>query len=485
MNLKAISRNVGLALLVSALFMFISVGVSVIDGRDSAFAPLLVSGVITFLLGIFPFIFVRSSQSISLKDGYVIIVLSWLLSFILGMLPYVMWGGEMTLIDAWFESVSGFTTTGATILNDIEALPRSLLFWRSSTHFIGGLGVVVFLLLIVPSASPFRKKITQIEMSSLSKEGFQLQSRKLVMVITSVYFGLFICSTLLLWACGMPFFDAINHAFSVSATGGFSTKNASVAYYDSTPINVVLIVFMILSTTNFALLFTCFVRRSLKPMVGNSLFKFYITSIVVASVIVIFSLKFQHTEEMTWLQACLDGVTTTVSYITTTGFCFADNKNWPFLASVVLVAASVQCGMAGSTSSGLKVDRMLVAFRSMNRHIREKLHPTSTHRISIGSYFVPEEDIMHILLYMVLYFVIALVSVAILLILGVDGTAAFSGSIACLSNVGPGLGEISLAGNYDYVPGAAKFIYTLDMFFGRLEIYPLLVAASLVFSKNR
>lgn len=485
MNLKAISKNVGLALLVSALFMFLSVIVSVIDGRDSAFGPLLVSSIITFLVGIFPFLFVRQTQPISLKDGFVIIVMSWMLSFLFGMLPYVMWGGEMSMMDAWFESVSGFTTTGATILNDIEALPRSLLFWRSSTHFIGGLGVVVFLLLIVPSASPFRKRITKIEMSSLSKEGFQLQSRKLVFVITSVYFGLFFTSTLALWACGMPFFDAINHAFSVSATGGFSTKNASVAYYDSALINVVMMVFMILSTTNFALIFTCFVRRSAKPMIGNPLVRFYLLSILVTSAIVVFSLKFQSAEPMSWGKALMDAFTTTVSYITTTGFCFADNKGWPFLACVVLVYASIQCGMAGSTSSGIKVDRMLVVFRSVNRQIKERLHPTSTYRISIGDNFIPEEDILPIVLYIVLYFIIGFLSTGILLMTGMEGTEALSGAIACLSNVGPGLGEISLAGNYDSVPLFAKFIFTLDMFLGRLEIYPLLIAGSLLFSKDR
>lgn len=485
MNLKAISKNVGLALLVSAFFMFISVGVSVLDGKDSAFGPLLVSAIITFLVGVFPFIFVRQNQPISLKDGFVIIVLAWFLSFVFGMLPYVMWGGEMSIIDAWFESVSGFTTTGATILNDIEVLPRSLLFWRSSTHFIGGLGVVVFLLLIVPSASPFRKRITKIEMSSLSKEGFQLQSRKLVFVITSVYFGLFVTSCLALWACGMPFFDAINHAFSVSATGGFSIKNASVAYYNSDLINLVMMVYMVLATMNFALLYTCFVRRSPKPMIGNPLVRFFLGSIAVMSCIVLFSLKFQHTETMTWRRAIMEALTTTVSYITTTGFCFADNKNWPFLACVVLVYASIQCGMAGSTSSGIKVDRMLVVFRSVRRQIHEKLHPSSTFRINIGGNFIPDEDVLPIVLYIVLYFIISLLSTGVLLMSGVGGTEALSGSFACLSNVGPGLGEISLAGNYDYVPNFAKFIYTLDMFLGRLEIYPLLIAGSLLLRKNR
>ena len=175
MNVKAISTNIGKALLINALFMFLSILVSAMNGFDSAFTPLLISFLVTTLTGMFPFIFVKDRPSTSLHSGFLTIVLSWLLSFIFGMLPYVLWGGEFTLMNAWFESISGYTTTGSTILNDIEALPKSLLFWRSSTHFIGGLGVVVFLLMILPDRSPFKLKLTHLELSSLSKEGYKYQ----------------------------------------------------------------------------------------------------------------------------------------------------------------------------------------------------------------------------------------------------------------------------------------------------------------------
>ena len=239
MNVKAISANVGKALLVSALFMFLSIIVSIANGRDSAFGPLLISFIITLVTGSFPFIFVKNSPSLSLNDGYLTIVLSWLLSFIFGMLPYVLWGGEFTLINAWFESVSGYTTTGSTILNDIEALPKSLLFWRSSTHYIGGLGVVVFLLLVMPDASPYRLKLTNMELSSLSKEGYKYKSTKTIAIITKVYVALTVVTFLGLWAAGMTSFDALNHAFSIVSTGGFSTRSMSIGYYDSDMINLV------------------------------------------------------------------------------------------------------------------------------------------------------------------------------------------------------------------------------------------------------
>ena len=244
MNIKAISVNVGKALLISALFMALSIGVSTLYGRDSGFGPLLISFVITLIVGAFPFIFVKNVPSLSTKDGFVTIVLAWFLSFIFGMLPYVLWGGEFTLINAWFESVSGYTTTGSTILNDIEALPKSLIFWRSSTHYIGGLGVVVFLLLVMPDASPYRLRLTDMELSTLSKDGYRYKSTKVVWVITMVYLGLTVASTLSLWAAGMPFFDAVNHGFSIAATGGFSSRNLSVAAFDSQIINFVAMVFM-------------------------------------------------------------------------------------------------------------------------------------------------------------------------------------------------------------------------------------------------
>ncbi|MBO4231138.1 MAG: TrkH family potassium uptake protein, partial [Bacteroidales bacterium] len=203
MNVKVISRYVGVALLVSALFMFFSILVSVANGNDSALAALLISFTITFTVGIFPFIFVRRAPEISLREGYLIIFLSWLLSFIFGMLPYALWGGPFTIVNAWFESVSGFTTTGASILDDIEALPKSLLFWRSSTHFIGGLGVVVFLLLVIPGSSQMKLRLTNLELSSLSKKEYRSGSNRTVSIFSNVYLGLLVASFICYLIAGM------------------------------------------------------------------------------------------------------------------------------------------------------------------------------------------------------------------------------------------------------------------------------------------
>ena len=261
MNWKVISRNIGFALLVSALFMLLSVGVSLLNGHDSALAALSISFLITFIVGGFPFIFVREVPAITLKEGYVIIFLSWLLSFIFGMLPYALWGGPFTLQNAWFESVSGFTTTGATILDNVEGLPKSLLFWRASTHFIGGLGVVVFLLLVIPGSNQMKIRLTNMELTSLSRGGYSTRTNKTVYIFAYVYLALLVLSFVAYVLAGMPVFDAVCHAMSVSATGGFSSRNASIAAFDSRWIEGITMVFMYLSSIHFGLVFLSVVNR--------------------------------------------------------------------------------------------------------------------------------------------------------------------------------------------------------------------------------
>ena len=483
MNVRAISLNVGKALLVSALFMFLSIIVSLMNGRDSAFGPLLISFIITLIVGGFPFIFVKKSQALSLNDGFLTIVLSWLLSFIFGMLPYVLWGGEFTLVNAWFESVSGYTTTGSTILNDIEALPRSLLFWRSSTHYIGGLGVVVFLLLVMPDASPFRLKLTNMELSSLSKEGYRYKSSKTIAIITKVYVALTVVIFLALWAAGMSSFDALNHAFSIAATGGFSTRNLSIGYYNSDLINVLVIVFMAVAALHFGLIYAVFVTRSLKPM-NNTVVKYYFGSILVMSVIIMFSLKFQG-GYASWGRAAMDSVFTVVSYMTTAGFAICDNSIWPWLAGIVLIFASFQCGCSGSTTGGIKVDRVLISFKAISNEVHRRLHPSAVSQVRLSGHHLPDSTVHSVMLYIVVYFVVIFLSIIGVLLCGTNLPEAVSGVIASVGSVGPGLAELGAMDNYSFLPAVAKFIYTIDMFLGRVEIFPVLVVLSLMFKRNR
>lgn len=483
MNIKAISVNVGKALLVSALFMLVSIAVSVLNGRDSAFGPLLISFIITLIVGAFPFIFVRKTQSLSLNDGFLTIVLSWLLSFIFGMLPYVLWGGEFTLVNAWFESVSGYTTTGSTILNDIEALPKSLLFWRSSTHYIGGLGVVVFLLLVMPDASPYRLKLTNMELSSLSKEGYRYKSSKTIAIITKVYVCLTVVIFLALWAAGMTSFDALNHAFSIAATGGFSTRNLSIGYYGSGLINTIVIVSMAVSALHFGLIYAVFITRSLKPM-KNTVVRYYFGSMLVMSLVIMLSLKLQGGYE-SWGRAAMDSTFTVVSYMTTTGFAICDNSMWPWLAGVVLLFAAFQCGCSGSTTGGIKVDRVLISFKAIGNEIHRRLHPTAVSQVRMSGQHLPDSTVHSVMMYIVVYVIVIFLSVIGVLLCGADIPEAVSGVISSVGSVGPGLAELGCLDNYSAQPVMAKFIYTFDMFLGRVEIFPVLVVLSLIFKRNR
>ena len=472
-----------MALLVSALFMFLSIVVSLIYGMDSGFTPLLISFVITLLAGAFPFIFVRKPATMSLRDGFLTIVLSWLLSFVFGMMPYVMWGGEFTLINAWFESVSGYTTTGSTILTDIEALPHSLLFWRSSTHYIGGLGVVVFLLLVLPGASPYRHKLTNMEMSSLSKEGYKYKSVKVVMIITSVYLGFTVVSLLSLWAAGMPFFDALNHAFSIAATGGFSTKNLSIGAFDSNLINMIVLVLMAVCAMHFGLIYAVFVTRSFKPF-NNSVVKYYFGSIAVCSVVVMISLLRSGVYDSVG-KAAMDASFTVVSYMSTAGFAICDNSMWPWVAVAVLLVVSFQCGCSGSTTGGIKVDRILIAIKAIGHEIRHRLHPLEVSHVRLSGHHLSDSSVKAVMMYIVIYILLTVLSIIVVMMCGANAMDAVSGVVASIGSVGPGLGDLGSLDNYSAQVSVAKFVYTLDMFLGRVEIYPVLVVLSMLFKKGR
>lgn len=482
MNIKVISRNVGYALLVSALFMFLSILVSVANGNDSALAALMISFTITFTVGVFPFIFVRKSADITLKDGYMIIALSWLLSFIFGMLPYALWGGPFTIINAWFESVSGFTTTGSTILDNVEALPNSLLFWRSSTHFIGGLGVVVFLLLIIPSSSQMRLRLTTLELSSLSKREYRSGANKTVYIFTYVYFGLTAASFLLYVMAGMSPFDAINHAMSVVATGGFSTRNASIGAYDSITIDLITMLFMVLSSVHFGMIFVTVVTRSLKPF-KNEIFKFYLSMMVVAGVIVSISIK-AHGFEETWGRAFLFGSFHILSFASTTGFSIADNSSWPVLSHTMLMFVGICCGMAGSTTGGIKSDRVLLLCKEVKYQLRMVLHPASVNEIRMNGRVVRQNDIAPHILYIALYGLVVIISLAACLTLDPDNNQSFTAILSSLGNVGLSVDPLGSIYSYNGEPSSLKFIYTLDMFLGRVEIYPILAVVMMIFSRR-
>lgn len=481
MNIKVISRYTGIALLFNALFMFLSVVVSMINGFDSAFSPLLLSALITAMVGIFPFIFVRESQEVNVKEGFAITFFSWVLSCLFGMLPYLLWGGVFTLSNAWFESVSGYTTTGGTIIADVEALPKSLLFWRSSTHYIGGMGVMVFMLLVLPSMSTFRFRISKIEISSLSKNNYQYRSKETLKVISSTYLAITVLCFFSLMLAGMNGFDAINHAMSIVSTGGFSTRNQSIMSFNSVPIEIVCIIFMYISALHFGLMYMLVVKRS-TAIFKSPVFRYYTLMLIVVSLMMGIDLKTSG-NALTWGNAMRQSFFQVVSICTTTGFATADTNQWPVFSMMLLIFMAIHGSMSGSTSGGLKADRVWIFLKSIKINILKQLHPNAVITIKSQGTAVDSNLVNSSIAYIALYLFIMVICWILLAVSGTGFVESMTASVAAMGNVGPGLGTCGSLGNFYEFNAMSKFILTVEMILGRLEIYSALMVFRL-FKKN-
>ncbi len=473
MKLSIVSRYIGVALLFNAFFMFLGVAVSIIYDFDTSFSPLFLSGAITLLAGLFPLLFVKKSSDISIKEGFTIVIFSWLLSCLFGMLPYVLWGGEFSLVNAWYESVSGYTTTGSTILTNIEALPKGLLFWRSSTHFIGGVGVVIFMLLVLPSVSTFRMRLSKMEISALSKENYKFKTKQTISIIAYVYLGIATLTFIFLMLAGMDWFDAINHAFSVAATGGFSTKNESILAFDSLWIEIVITVFMFFASVHFGLLFSSVVNRSLK-FFKSPVIRFYLASLLITGIIIAFDIKISGNVDNIFT-AFRQSIFQVVSIASTTGFATADTAVWPNLSILILMYLSIQCACSGSTTGGLKIDRLLIFINSFKAQLKKTVHPNAVVPVRVGNHAIEPELVSTVNIFIILYVAMILVGAIVFSVFGVSFIDAFSASISHMGNVGPAFGSVGSLDNYAHFPAMAKFLSTLQMLLGRLEIYTLLV----------
>lgn len=462
-----------MVLLVLAAFMLVSAGISYVSGVDSAYTPLIMSSLLTLLIGCFPLIFVPRSDHISQKEGYCIVVGAWIVSSIVGMFPYLMWGGEFTPINAWFESVSGFTTTGASILNNIEALPRGLLFWRMATSWIGGIGVVMFALVILPSIGKSKMMLSHFELSSLAKDNFNLyRTPTVVRIILSVYIGLTIVSILVLKLCGMTWFDAVCHAMSACSTCGFSTKNLSIGWFNSATIEMVLVVIMIISGIHFGLIFATLTRKR-NNIFRSETTRTYFSVIAVAALLIGISLWAADIYPSLWT-SLRNALFHTVSLITTTGFATTDCNTWTSVAILILMFCSFVCACAGSTSGGLKMDRLLVAVKMLRNRLRSQQHPNAIFRTKVDGIPQDKEMLNGVMVYIVAYMLLILIGAFTNTLLGADLMTGFSASIACVSNVGPGFGEVGTMDNYSLLPALMKFNLTALMLFGRLEIFGLI-----------
>ena len=440
-----------------------------LNGYDSAFSPLLLSSFMTSLLGIFPLFFVKKVDEISTKEGYAIVVGSWLVACIVGMFPYLIWGGEFTLINAWFESVSGFTTTGASILNDIEFLPRGLLFWRSSSAWIGGIGVVMFALVILPSMGKSRHMLSNVEMSTIARDNFHYRSKVIFRLLITIYVGLTIITTIALKYSGMTWFDAVNHAMTSCGTCGFSTKNSSVAFWDSAVIEAIMMAAMTLSAIHFGVLYATLTGKR-NNIFRSEVVRTFLIMMLVISVVIAISLLSSNIYD-SFGEAMRHASFQVVSLSTTSGFATTDTNLWTPLAMVLLIFCSVICGCAGSTSGGMKVDRLLIASKVIRNRMKIQLHPNAVIRTKIDG-MVQEESTQNLVMtFIVSYIMLTLIGTIVYAMFGCDLLTSITASISCLSNVGPGFGEIGSMSNFSQLPVALKLCSTLLMLIGRLEIF--------------
>lgn len=469
MRVHVVIRYIGMVMQFIAAFMFLSAVVSMLNNGDSALYPLLLSSFLTSLIGLFPLIFTQKTEDIKIKEGYAIVVGSWLVACIVGTFPYVIWGGEFSAINAWFESVSGFTTTGASILNDIEFLPRGLLFWRAASSWIGGVGVVMFALVIMPSMGRSRHMLSNVEISSIAKDNFHYRSRVIIRILALVYLGLTLITTISLKLAGMTWFDSATQAMSACSTCGFSTKNASIGFWNSPTIEVILIIAMTLSAIHFGILYASFTGRK-NNIFRSEVVRTFIGMMTIISVVISVSLLLDGTYD-TWFESIRHSAFQVVSITTTSGFATADTNTWTPLAIMLLIFSSVVCGCAGSTSGGLKVDRMLIASKIIRNRMQVQLHPNAIIRVKVDGK-VQEEGVLNLVMtFIVAYIMVTLIGTTIYTIFGLDLVTSLTASIACVSNVGPGFGEVGSLDNYADLPAVLKLNSTLLMLIGRLEIF--------------
>ncbi|MEG1554876.1 MAG: potassium transporter TrkG [Rikenellaceae bacterium] len=470
MRVYVVTKYIGMVLLLNAVFMLISLLVSIVNGVDGGFYPLLTSSVIAITVGAFPFIFAQEKYDLNKRESYAIVISASATSCIIGALPFMLWGNEFTVVNSFFESVSGYTTTGSTILSNIEGLPKSMLFWRSSTHLIGGAGIIIFALALFPMMSKSRASLSNVELSAFVKDNFKYKVQKAVQIILYVYFTLVIVESILLHFAGMTWFDAINHSFSTIATGGFSTKNTGILYYNSVWIEVILMFFMAISGIHLGLLYSSVTTKK-NNIFRSEVSRFYIYTMGTA--IFLMTINLWTTYSYDFLDSLRYSSFQVISIMTTTGFANADTSLWPALAVMVIIYISFNGGCAGSTAGGIQCDRMLITYKSLKAQFLQLQHPNAIVKIRLSKINTDESLINSTLIFVIFFILVVLAGTVLSTILGVDPLTSFSAALTSVSNIGPGFNLVGSFSNYSILPDSVKIIEIILMLAGRLQLFGL------------
>jgi trk/ktr system potassium uptake protein len=455
--------------------------ISIYDGGKDT-VPLAMAATICIVAGAIIAGLTRHHKgNLGLRDAFKVVTLSWFLAGALGSLPYFLStllvpelaGHFPTYADCFFESVSGFSTTGSTILSEIESVPRGLLFWRAMTHWLGGMGIVVLSIAILPLLGGGGMNLFKAEApGGILPDKLAPRIAETARSMWWVYIVLTVVETFLLLIGDMSLYDALAHSFATVATGGFSTKNTSIAYFDSAFIDYVISFFMFCAGVNFFLHYQA-LKGKPKTYFKDSEFKFYAGTIV--AVILIITINIAHLYPDNFMRAIRDSVFTVVSICTTTGFGTADFELWPELSKFILVALMVMGGSAGSTAGGSKCLRVQIFFKAGFRELKRILHPSAIIPVRIGRRAVPDSAVASVLGFITCVSGLFIAASLILTGLGIDLVTACTAVIACIFNIGPGLNLVGPTDNFGFMPGVAKIVLSFCMILGRLEVYTVLV----------
>ena len=472
MNVAVVFNLVGVVILFSSLFMIVPVLTAFYYGGQDLSA-LGISFLITFLGGLLLYFLTKSQKKVELKhrDGFAVVTFAWIAMAMFGALPYIISGVSLSFTDAYFESMAGFTTTGASVFSNIEEFPKGILLWRSLTQWIGGMGIIVFSLAILPMLGAGGMQLFKAEVPDIGVEKLKPRIIDMAKSLWYIYAGLTAALALLLLISGMDLFDAVCHSLTTMATGGFSTKSSSIAYFQSGYIEVIITIFMFLACINFSLLFYA-LRGKLSRLAKSSEFKFY-CSVVVVSIIIV-TLNIRASEHLSILDALRYASFQVVS-IMTTGFTTADYEMWPVLSQVLLIFLMLFGGMVGSTGGGMKQVRILLMFKQAYRELYQLIHPHAVTALRLDGKNVDKETLGGIWGFLFLFVLIAVTATLCMAALGLDIITSASTVISAMSNVGPALGEAGPSDNYSTIPTAGKWVLMFCMLVGRLEIYTVIL----------
>ena len=471
-------RYAGFSLIGVALLMFISAFIAFRNGMDDSFNPLVFSGMVALLSGFFAIITTKPQEKMTVEDGFRIVTGCWVAACVFGALPFLLFGGEFTVVNAFFESVSGFTTTGASILNNIEALPDGMQFWRIATAWMGGIGS-----LVISGQHDRHSVLSSAELSDLAKSYYGGRKRNFVYRMIAVYLIITTASAIALRLTKMPWFDATTLAMSACSTCGFCTKNLSVGFYNNVAVEIILIAAMLMGATNFSLMFSTVWpdKRTHKNLFNTQVVRWFLALVAIAILGVTANLYFSG-YCATFPKALRLAAFQVCSLSTTTGFATADTNLWPTGSMGILILCSLVCGCSGSTSGGMKMDRFVIVVKSLKGLVNSLIGFKNVNRTKLDGQLKTEENITSILAFMGVYMLIIAIG-TIIFAISMDFKTSITAAIACIGSVGPGFGEVGSMGNYAGFLGFQKVAAMIIMLLGRVEIFPMLIAIRSIFRR--